>query len=195
MRLRNASQQLLALSAHMQQLQQTHSASLRLARQLARHTTKPLLFSVRWAHWGHLSLHLSFWIEVFLFRDVLLLCDISPKCPEKQWQFYFHIKIPLPGPYSMNEWLVRHTANNKIRQLCQHKCKESTGKLRLATEFLPYLQCLTPSKKAAELPAYLRVHTPGRYYFLKVKINSSCRLFLVLKLLFLLENKLVNSIC
>ena len=67
----------------------------------------------------------------------------------------------------MNEWLVRHTANNKIHQLCQHKCRQSTGKPRLAREFLSYLWWLMPSKKAVESPAYLCAYTPGRYYFLK----------------------------
>ena len=32
---------------------------------------------------------------------------------EKQRQFYFDMKIPLPGPYSMNEWLAGHTTIKK----------------------------------------------------------------------------------
>lgn len=84
-------------SAQTQKLQQTHSASLRLARQLAPHITKPLLFHIEGAHWEHLSLHLFFGIEAFLFRDVLPLCDRVPSPWKHNDDFIFTLKFLSQG--------------------------------------------------------------------------------------------------
>lgn len=88
-----------------------------------------------------------------------------PQVNEKQGQFYFHTKSPPPGPYSMNEWLVGYTANNKLHQLCQHKCEKSMGKLRLAKGIPPYLLLLTLPRKLLSRLAYLLAYLPGRYSF------------------------------
>lgn len=75
-------------SAEAQQLQRAHSASFRLAGQLALHKT--ILIFQFWLNPLRTASSLLtfslflvcvfvfFWIEVFLFRDVLVLCEMSP---------------------------------------------------------------------------------------------------------------------
>ena len=158
-------------SAQTQQLRQTHSASLRRAGLLAPHTAEPLLFHIEGAHREHLSLSPPFLLNWGLpMLGMFFHCLTHSQALKNNDNFIFTLKFLSPGPYSMNEWLVRHTANNKTRQLCQHKCGQSSGKLRLGRECLQYLQWLMPPQKAMALPAYLCAQTAARcFYFLKSK--------------------------
>lgn len=102
---------------------------------------------------------------------------------EKQRQFYFDMKIPLPGPYSMNEWLAGHTTNNKLHHLCQHKCEKSPGNLTLAKRIHPYLQWLTPSKKAVETAcSFTCLFARKVFLLLKVKNKQLQQPFICLEI-------------